>query len=426
MADLPLAGVGAELDRLGGSLGLARASLDLARPGLAGADRLDREQERRHREQERQEREQELYERGSEALDEGRWQRALDAFDRVTKMGGRKADGALYWTAYAQNRLGQRAEALATLAELSKTFPKSRWVNDARALEMEVRQSSGQRVRPDREPDEDLKLMALNGLMNSDPEQAIPMLEKFLSGSDSPRLKARALFVLAESGSPRAREVLAQIARGGSNPDLQMRAIKYLGLFGGKESRQTLADIYASAADVDVKRQVLQSFMVAGERDRVLAAAKGEQNAALRAEAVRLLGVMSAQAELWQVYQGETSPDVKKQIIQALFIGGDATRLAELARTEKDAELRRTAVHTLGLMGSKKTGDTLVAIYRSDKDPEIRKTVINALFIQGNAHALVEIARQETDPTLRKDAVQKLSLMKSKEATDFLMEILKK
>jgi HEAT repeat protein len=126
------------------------------------------------------------------------------------------------------------------------------------------------------------------------------------------------------------------------------------------------------------------------------------------------------------VYQGETSPDVRKQIIQALFIGGDATRLAELARTEKDGELRRTAVHTLGLMGSKKTGDTLVAIYRSDKDPEIRRTAINALFIQGNAHALVEIARQETDPTLRKDIVEKLSLMKSKEATDFLMEILKK
>ena len=31
---------------------------------------------------------------------------------------GNRADGALYWKAYSQNRLGQRAEALTTLAEL--------------------------------------------------------------------------------------------------------------------------------------------------------------------------------------------------------------------------------------------------------------------------------------------------------------------
>ena len=72
-----------------------------------------------------------------------------------------------------------------------------------------------QKVNPDSEPDEDLKLMALNGLMNSDPERAIPMLEKFLQGNQSPKLKERALFVLAQNDSAKGRQILSQIARGG-------------------------------------------------------------------------------------------------------------------------------------------------------------------------------------------------------------------
>ena len=74
--------------------------------------------------------------------------------------------------------------------------------------------------------------MALNGLINSDPERAIPMLEKFLQGNQSPKLKERALFVLAQNDNPKARQVLLQIARDGSNPDLQMKAIHYLGIDG--------------------------------------------------------------------------------------------------------------------------------------------------------------------------------------------------
>ena len=51
--------------------------------------------------------------------------------------------------------------------------------------------------------------------------------------------------------------------------------------------------------------------------------------------------------------------------------------------------------------------------------------MLNALFIQGNAKALIEIAKQETDPSLKREAVQKLSIMGSKEATDYMMELLK-
>jgi len=371
-------------------------------------------------------REDNLYQRGTKAMDDKRWDRAIEAFDEAAKLGGSRKDGALYWKAYAQNKQGLRPEALSTLQELQKGFPNSRWLNDAKVLEAEVRQAAGQPVRPENESDEDIKLIALNSLLNTDSERALPMLEKFLQGNNSPRLKEKALFVLSQSGSPRARDIVAQIARGNSNPDLQMKALRNLGIFGGKESRQVLADIYASSSDVAVKRAILQSFMVAGERERLFTAAKSEKVPELRMEAIRQLGVMSAQTELWELYQAESSIEVKEKILHSMFVGGNAERLIEVARNEKDPRLRRAAIHSLGIMGSRVSADALVSIYENDKDAEIRKQVIQGLFVQGNAKALVALARKETDPGLKKEIVSKLSVMGSKDALEYLMEILNK
>ena len=388
------------------------------------AEKRDREQEARDGVQEQIERE--LYDRGTEEIDDGKLQQAIDKFSQVIDGHGAHAEGALYWKAYAQNRLGQRPEALLTLETLRRTYPKSRWFDDAQALEVEVRQSSGQSVSPETESNEDLKLMAINSLLGTDPELALPMLDKFLNGAQSLKLKERALFVLSQSGSPKAREIVVRIARGNRNPVLQMKAIQDLGLFGGKESHATLEEIYKSSHDMEVKRGILRSFMVSGERERVLEVAKSEQSAELRAEAVKQLGVMGARSELYQLYQNETSIDVKKNILEAMFVGGDVEHTLGLARAEKYSELRCQAVRNLGLMGKDKTADALASIYSSDKDPEVKRAVIQAYFLQGNTKSLIQIARQEKDMSLKRDAVKRLSLMHSKESTDFMMELLNK
>jgi len=410
--------------------GLSTAELLVAKP-INPEPLIDEQDKENEKEGTRaREREESLYDRGTEALDHNRWDQALEAFNQVVELHGRRNDGALYWKAYAQNKLGQRTEALATLAELNKSFPQSRWINDAKALEVEIRPQIGRPVTPESESDEDLKLMAINGLLNSDPERAIPMLEKILGGNQSPnltpKLKERALFVLSQSDSPKAREIIGRIARGQSNPDLQRKAIQYLGLFGGKESRKLLADIYATSSDVALKKTILRSFMTSGERALLFDAAKGEKNPELRLEAIRQLGVMGGQSELWEIYQIEPSVEVKEQILHSMFVGGNSDKLVELARNEKDPRLRRAAIQSLGLMGGKKTGDALVSIYNSDRDPESRKAVIRGLFVQGNARALVELARKETDPGMKKQIIQQLSVMGSKEATDYLMEIINK
>ncbi len=374
---------------------------------------------------EREQREEELYQAGTDAIDESNWQQAADKFDQVIQLHGKRADAALYWKAWAQNKLGQRPAALATLEELKRSAPQSRWVNDAKALEIEIRQASNQPVSPDAESDCELKLLAINGLQQMDPEKAVPMLEKMLHGTACPKLRGQALFVLAQSNSSQAHEIIARAARNSEDPELQRKAIQDLGLFSGDWGRQQLTEIYSSVKDTEAKKRILQAFMVSGDRAHLLAAATGEADPVLRAEAIQQLGVMGARDDIWQLYEKETSPEVKKKILNAMWISGDMDHVVQLAKSEKDHDLRIAAIHDLGLMGEK-TGDALVAMYTSDSDRDVKRAVIQGLFLSGNAKAMVALARKETDPEMKRTIVKQLALMQSKDATDYLLEILNK
>ncbi len=366
------------------------------------------------------------YNKAMKLLDDRQWQPALSAFDELSKQGGSRADASLYWKAFAQNKLGQRDQALASIAVLRKNHPASRWVNDAGALEVEIRQSMGQSVSPENTTDEDLKLMALNGLMNSDPERAIPILQKILSGQQSPKLKERALFILSQSSSPQARQILGEIARGNSNPDLQRKAIRNLAISSSKENRQVMTEVYNSNASPEVKKEIIRGFMIAGDKERIASLAKTEKEPELRREAIRNLGVMGDQASLSQLYSSETSPEIRKEILQAFMVGGASDRLIEAANNEKDPELRKKAIQLLGVMGRNKTGEALLQLYAKETDISVKKQVLNALFIQSNPKPLIDIARKEQNPELKKEAVQKLSLMKSAESTEYMLELLNK
>ena len=70
-------------------------------------------------------------------------------------------------------------------------------------------------------------------------------------------------------------------------------------------------------------------------------------------------------------------------------------------------------------------GDELARLYARESSPEVKKRIIQGLFVGRDATRLVELAKAEKDMELKKDIVQKLSMMKSKEATDYLVELLK-
>src|SRR5580704_16059916 len=304
------------------------------------------------------------YDDGTRALDDHNYEEAARRFDAVINSKSPRAEGALYWKAYALNRLGRRDDALSALSMLRRDYPKSRWLNDAQALEAEVKQGSGQVASPTQESNEDLKLMAINSLMGADPDRAMPLLEGLLKGNSTPRVKDRAMFVLTQNQSPRAQQILGQYAKGAGNPDLQMRAIRYIGMAGTSDARQQLASIYNASNDVSVKRQVIQALMISNARDT----------------------------------------------------------LVTLAKNEKDADLRADAIRQLGIIGAT---DQLLQLYSSDSDPKAKRAVIEGLFIHNDAKALVDLARKEADPAMKRSIVERLSLMRSKEATDYMMELLK-
>src|SRR6266540_3269399 len=116
-----------------------------------------------------------LYNNGRDAIEQGKYDRALDRFEQLIGLNTNRTDAALYLKGYSLYKLGRRADALAALADLQQRFKESRWIKDARALEVEIRQASGQAVTPESQNDEELKLLALRGLMQSDPERATPI-----------------------------------------------------------------------------------------------------------------------------------------------------------------------------------------------------------------------------------------------------------
>ena len=301
------------------------------------------------------------YDHATFLLDRGRYEEAAAAFDRVQT--GAKADGALYWKAYSLNKLGRRDEALAALAKLQQGYPKSRWIDDAKVLEAEARKNSGKPGAEDASNDE-LKLMAINSALMSDPERGLPVIERFLKSNNSPRLKDRALFVLTQSSSPKAQQLLTDIAKGGSNPDLQMKAIRYIGMTGSANAKQQMLEIYAASSDVEVKKNIIRSLLMASAKDKILELAKTEKQPELRKEAIRNLGMMGGASELKTLYESEQDKAVKKEIINGLFMTGDAKGMVELARRERDADMKKALVSKMSMMGGKEVSDYMMEILK--------------------------------------------------------------
>lgn len=364
------------------------------------------------------------YDQARRLIERDQYERAIVVLDQIIESAGPRTDAAMYWKAYSLSKVARKPEALTVLGDLERQFPKSAWRNDARALDVEIRQASGQSVSADA-PDDEVKLLALRGMMQSEPETTLPILEKLLAGNSSVLVKDRALFVLGQSRATRAREVLANVARRGPNPDLQVRAIRYLGMRSDPESRQVLADVYGSTGDTEIKRTILRSFMVGNARDRLLTIARSEKTAELRGEAIQQLGALGDAADLDTLYRNESDREVKQRILQGMFMSGAADKLAQIARTEKDPNLQRMAIRHLGLTNRPDGIASLKALYTSDAPVETRMAIVDALTIGQHAPELVALARAEKNSDLRKAIVLRLSTMKSPEARDYMLELLK-
>lgn len=369
-----------------------------------------------------------LYSEGTQAISDARWAQAETIFANIAQQHGERAEAALYWKAYAENKEGKPTQALETCNQLKQTYPHGKWINECGALEIEIRGKSDDPLPPQAEQDEELKLLALNSLMQQDESRALPVIQQILNSDKSEKLKARALFVLAQDPSQQAQALLGQVARGERDAALQRKAIEMLAIARGKQSAETLADIYRQSTNEQVKTAILHTYLVIGTPDPLVEAARHESNPQLARTAVHTLGAMGATSQLLTLYHETSSSETKADVINALIPAGQkgAEALGSIAGSEQDPELRRKAIRNLGVAGGMSAAPSLVATYKKNSDPETRKAVVQALFLAGDSHDLVELARAEKDPAIQKAIVQQLSIMHSKEATDYMLEILNK
>ncbi len=369
------------------------------------------------------------YDAGMQLMSRRDYERAIARFDQVVKDKASRADGALYHKAYALYRLGRGNEATTTLADLRKSHPQSRYLKDAGALETTIRQSAGQAMSPEAEHDEELKLLAINALVHTDPERALPLLEGVINGgANSLQLKTRAIFVLAQSSQPRAKEILMGLAKGGGNPDLQTRAIQYLATRGRERvTSAELKQIYDSTTDTDIKRAVINAWGAMGANGELAyVVAAGNTDVAIRTTALNRMSDPAAADTLWAIYQKEQNRDLRMSILSRLGSMGATERLLDVVRSEKDVEIRRRAIRSLGNMRADKSGAVLSDLYTREEDVDNKKAIITALGSQQNGEALVAIARKETNTTLKRDIVQRLSNMtRNKAAMDYMLEIIR-
>ena len=339
----------------------------------------------------------EAYAAGKKAIYEGNWQQALDNYSQVVKAGGAHTDEALYWQAYAQNKLGRRGDAINSIARLKQEYPRSQWIKDAKALEQEWRPAN-----PDQEPDCELKLLAVNSLLNSDPDRAVPILEKLLSnegnsGQCGGKILEKALFVLSQSGSQEARDLMLQIATGKVHPELQMEAIKYIGMSGRIDD---LIKVYQQSTSVEAKRAALHAMGIGGGCTQLLGVSGQEKNPDLVREAIHSMGIAGCRNQMRDLYNKTTLPELKHDILHSTIMSGDTELQQKIALTDPDPNLRAEAVKDLGISGG---CSQLSSFSGNEKDPNVIRAAIHAMGVGGCKEQLRDLYTKTTSPDLKED-----------------------
>jgi tetratricopeptide (TPR) repeat protein len=271
-----------------------------------------------------------LYSQGTKAMDEQRWSDAVTAFDHIAAAKNQLSDASLYWKAYSLAKLGRKDEARVTCESLGKQQPASRWnqeclVLQARSavdvtkftnltlqmaqLNMETSRMNlqlGQSSDWDGEnlylrsnhpaSEDDIKILALNSLMRQEPTKALPMLQALLKSDKPVATRRQALFVLSRSKDAQAQALLEQSATAQGDPELQRAAVELLSLSRGKDADTTLVEVYRASTNAVVKRAAMNGLYLTRDAPRLVDLARGERDLNLKRDIVSQLALMNDKA----------------------------------------------------------------------------------------------------------------------------------
>jgi HEAT repeat protein len=202
-------------------------------------------------------------------------------------------------------------------------------------------------------PDTDLRIEALNGLLEQHGERVIPLLREIAFDGNSPDEARRAVLVLARSARPEARRTVTEVARRGPEP-VQLAAIRAMGRFEGAGISTELMRVYSSATTPRVKRQVVSSLGERSDNTSLLQIAKVESDPIVRNVAISTLGRLpDARPQLRLLYV-QAPQESRMAVLAALLSSKDEDELIRIATVEKEPMLRARARMQLRLLATPK------------------------------------------------------------------------
>ena len=439
-----------------------------------------------------------LYRQARELLNRNRYTQAAAKFKEFrtkSPYSDRVAD-ALYFEAFALYRGGdinQLREAKARLEEQEKRFPQAATKSDTKTLRVRIYQelaqrgdraaaeslavwakaaapstssssssssSSGRTPRPPRPPtppkppkpprhgeersscasgeEDDVKMTALNAIMQMDSERAVPILKAVLAKRDtgSVCLRRRAVFIVSQHKSPEVTAILLDAARRDPDLDVRLNAVQWLSQVRSDEATAALDSILRSSRDVEIQEKAIfalsQSKSVRAGASLRAYAERSDVPVAVRENAIFWLGQQRSPenaAFLRSLYGKLQNTELKERCLFSLSQmpeEGNDRWLLDLAANERETiDIRKRALFYAGQAGAPMRD--LAAVYDRTKDREMKEQLIFVYSQHKDSAAvtkLIDIARKETDPELRKKAVFWLGQSRDPRAEKYLVELI--
>ena len=208
------------------------------------------------------------------------------------------------------------------------------------------------------DPDQEVREQAVFWL--SQVPGSTGLLEEILKGNDNQDIKEKALFSISQQNEPRAQQILCDFAmRDSENNDLREKAIFWLGQRrSSPENTACLRNLYSRlTTNVDLKEKILFSLSqqkgAGNEQWLMNIAVNPKEDIELRKKALFWAGQSGvAIPEFAQLYDRMGDTEMKEQIIfvlsQRQSDRAAIDKLFDIAKNEKDSELRKKAIFWLG------------------------------------------------------------------------------
>lgn len=265
----------------------------------------------------------------------GEWSQAEERLNRfVTEFASdREVPAALYWLAFAHKQQSEFPAADGVLTRLIARFPQSPWVGDARTMRVEIapRLKNTQVIEQGvTDPNEEIKLAALQSLFEARPERAVAIATDLLkAGSGASRvMREGALELLADADVAEAVPALLVVARSDPDQRLRIEAIEALAEIRSERAETSLVEL-ARTGDFETRRHAIDAL----------------------AERAEDGGAGSALQSLMSIYDSEPDERLKEEIIDVLGESRETAavkKLMQIATGDASIRLRKAALSAIG------------------------------------------------------------------------------